>query len=115
MSGDYSGQEAQNAALWQRLVASILSTLIICSVVYGVFLGAVFLTADRVECGSIGPIPYCSGVYKDVSVESEQVVRQNVSKYRSTSCYVNGEKVNCSESFLDTNKKYYEEFAGGYK
>jgi hypothetical protein len=93
----------------ERLAGTIIATLVISVFLYGAFFGVVYLSADRVECGSIGPVPYCSGVYKDVSVNESVVVERNVSEYRSTTCYRNGEQVNCSENFVETNQNYYEE------
>jgi hypothetical protein len=93
----------------ERLAGTIIGTLVISVFLYGAFFGVVYLTADRVECGSIGPVPYCSGVYKDLSVNRTVEVKRNVSDYRSTTCYRNGRRVNCSENFVETNQNYYEE------
>lgn len=91
------------------IFAMVLGNALLFAAVFGFTL----LTADSVECGSFGPIPYCAGVYETGEVSVNKTVHRNISEYRSTTCYRNGEKINCSEDFLDTNEEYYEEFGGG--
>jgi len=42
------------------IFAMVLGNVLLFAAVFGFTL----LTADRVECGSFGPIPYCAGVYE---------------------------------------------------
>lgn len=69
-------------------------------------LTAAYFGADDVECESVGPIPlYCTFTSEQIS--SDVTIRKMVN--RSKTCYVNGEKVNCSEDFIKTNQGYYED------
>lgn len=74
------------------LFFSLLTFLILIALVTGAMMAAVFgflyLTADDVECGTYGPIPYCTGTYH---------IETNLYENSSTTCHKNGEEVNCSE------------------
>lgn len=92
----------------------LLAVVLGSGLLFGVFSGVMFLTADSVDCGTfLGVVPYCSGTYQTGEIEVNKTVHRNISEYRSTTCFRNGQNVNCTEDFLDTNKKYYKEFDGG--
>jgi hypothetical protein len=80
--------------------------LVIALAVEAAVLGTAYLTADEVECESIGPVPlYCT--FSSTETISNVTMEKRVET--SSTCYRNGEKVNCSEDFIQTNQEYYEE------
>jgi len=90
----------EKPSLADRFILALLFTGIFTALFYGVTFGFFYFTADEVQCGNIaGVVPYCSGTY-----ESSQELQLNSSVERS--CYMNGERVNCSEL---ENKEYFME------
>lgn len=86
-----------------RILSALIISLLVTGIVYGAVFGVFYLTADEVKCGSVGPIPYCSGVYKSSDVQLSQEVNM------SRTCYQNGEEVNCSQisdDFKEVSEKY---------
>jgi len=73
-----------------NILSAVLASLIFLAFAYGAMFAVLYFTADEVECGSVGLVPYCTGVYH---IDTE--IQKNISV--ESTCYRNGAKVNCSQ------------------
>jgi len=73
-----------------NIISAVLASLIFLSFAYAAMFTVFFFTADEVQCGNVGPVPYCTGVYH---LDTE--IQRNVTV--NSTCYRNGVKVNCSQ------------------
>ena len=88
----------EKPSLGIRIISALVFFVLISGIFYALSFGFFYFTADDVECGNIaGIVPYCSGTYES------SLVQKNISQ----KCYMNGEKVNCSQ-IKDSNEDFPE-------